>query len=398
MNQPIAAPELASAATTGAESLAMSSPSAFGDIFSTQPTHVVAMTGPAGHVPTPFITSATVAELKLVDNASPMPRDRIIFDYDMFNKVPLVAGGVGVNQYTAGFEKTLCDGRASVELRVPFATTLDANVDVGNTEGFGATNTHAVELGNVEIWTKALLYQDCTCAVSAGLGFVVPTASDSNVNMQDSLGGYVDVYRVVNRSTHLLPFVGCVWTPTERCFVQQFLQFDIDTIGNHVDVDNPNTGNLTSDGTLHSAPFVFYDISAGYWLWHEPPCSGRVVTGLAGIFEIHYNQALSHSNSVMIPSSAFFESDYHAIANTPYVDSIGDVMLGGDPAFSSVNLTFGLTAEICDDATLSAGYTLPVTQGIGKEFDGQLQVYFNYYFGRSSKSNRTGAASAPSTL
>jgi hypothetical protein len=68
--------------------------------------------------------------------------------------------------------------------------------------------------------------------------------------------------------------------PTDWFFVQQILPFDIDTIGNHVD-QNDGMGSLVSDGTLHAAAFLFFDISAAYRLWHEPPCSGRVVTGLA---------------------------------------------------------------------------------------------------------------------
>jgi hypothetical protein len=336
-----------------------------------------------------------------------MPQDRLIFNYDYFNNVPLAPGGINVNRFSAGFEKTFFDGNFSVELLVPFATTLDNNINASYDEGLGTTNLNAVELGNVLIWTKGLVYKNETCAISAGLGIEVPTAPDTTVNIVSppADGGSTALYEIRNRSAHLLPFIGSVWTPTSKFFVQQFLQFDIDTVGNKV-LENdgndlsPNYGDLVPDGRLHAAPFAYYDLSLGYWLFHDQPCSGRFLTGLATIFEVHYNQALARSNSVTIDSSAFDTpvNGWEAIGPSQYVTPSGSVLLGGDPIFSSVNLTTGVTAEIADNATLSVGYTFPLSGGLGREFSNQLQVYFNYYFGRSTKDYRVGPASAPSTL
>lgn len=398
-NQPAAAPELASAATSNVSELATAAPSMFGNIFSTQPTHnTVLFNTVHSPVASAFVKGPSAGELNLSDNGSPMPQDRIILDYDYFNHTPLAPGGIDVNRYTAGFEKTFFNGNCSFELRVPFATSLDNNVDMSES-GLGRTDTHAEELGNVTLWTKGLLYRNQTCAISAGLGVQLPTAPDDSLSLPTGPGAAAPeslVYEVRNRSTHLLPFVGTVWTPTDRCFVQQFVQLDVDTVGNHV-LENDGSDNLVSDGTLRDAPFLFYDISAGYWLFHEAPCSGKFLTGLAGIFELHYDQALERSNSVVISNAAISCSGWSADPSAPYTTSSG-VQLGNDSAFSFVAVTAGFTAEIRDDAVLSVGYSVPLTGGIGREYNNQLQVYFSYYFGGSAKPYRVGPASVPAAL
>ncbi len=381
----------------------MEAPNMFGSIFNTQPTHIVTCSSSSGStVRCPFLTTATAGELNLSQDGSPMPQDRVIFDYNFFNQVPLAPGGIDVNRCTAGLEKTFFDGNCSVEIRVPFATSLDKSIDMSDS-GLGLTDTHTDELGNVTVWTKGLLYRNATYAVTAGLGVQVPTAPDPNLSLAKTAGAPAAeslVYEIRNRSTSLLPFLGTIWTPSERIFVQQFLQLDIDTVGNRV-LENDGSGSLTPDGTLRDAPFVFYDVSAGYWLFHEPPCSGRFLTGLAGIFELHFDQALSRSNSVIIDGSAFHPSDWSPDSTSPYTTPTSSgtgVVLGGDSAFSFVCVTAGITAEIRDNAFLSVGYSFPLTGGIGRENSNQLQVYFNCYFGPSSKTYRVGPASAPASL
>ena len=48
--------------------------------------------------------------------------------------------------------------------------------------------------------------------------------------------------QLLNQSVHLLPFVGGVWTPSDRLFFIGFMQFDLDANGdpiNDVDVAFP---------------------------------------------------------------------------------------------------------------------------------------------------------------
>ncbi len=63
--------------------------------------------------------------MKLSENTSPIPRDRVFVNYSYFDNVPLQQGGVDVNRFVPGFEKTFFNGITSVEVRAPMASTLD---------------------------------------------------------------------------------------------------------------------------------------------------------------------------------------------------------------------------------------------------------------------------------
>ena len=65
---------------------------------------------------------------KIAENTSPIPRDRLLFDYSYLRRRAAVPGGVNVNRFTPGFEKTFFDGLMSFEMKVPMATTLDSTL------------------------------------------------------------------------------------------------------------------------------------------------------------------------------------------------------------------------------------------------------------------------------
>jgi hypothetical protein len=347
--------------------------------------------------------AATAGSFKLGDNESPLPRDRIIFDYSFFDNTTLAPGGINVNRFTAGFEKTLFTDRLSIEFRIPFATTFDSNITIDANDGNTAlTNQHAIELGNSLFLTKALLSRTETTATSAGLGVGLPTASDITVNRSDG----ENLYRIENTAPHLIPFVGGVWTPTERLFIQHMAQFDFDITGNEVVVNQDPNKQFSEDGTFKDAGrlkdpvFAFYDLSVGYWLWHLPPCSNQCITGLAGMLELHYNQTLGGFNSVsakMLDSTGEQQSFWNPSAAGGSLEPLA-LQVGGGGAFSSLDLTAGVTMEIRDDAYLSLGCCVPTFGGVGHEFDYEIRANFSYYFGRSTKNYRTGVGSAPSTL
>lgn len=155
-------------------------------------------------VPNPGAAGAIVGREKIADNGSPLPRDRVFFNYSCFDNVPLAPGGVDVNRFTPGFEKTFFDGMTSIEMRFPFATTLNSNFLL---DGF--TNDDELEFGNLMIYTKALLYSSPTTAIGSGLGISVPTADDLNVGLTDG----TTLVRVQNESVHLLPYIGGIHAP-----------------------------------------------------------------------------------------------------------------------------------------------------------------------------------------
>jgi len=346
--------------------------------------------------------AATAGSIKLSDNSSPIPRDRIIFDYSFFKNAALAPGGIDVNRFVAGFEKTVLTDWISVELRVPFATTLDQNIliDVENSGSIGRTNTDAVEFGNMAFWTKVLLFNNETWAASAGLGLGVPTANDIQLTRSDG----VELYAIQNRAYHLLPFVGGVWMPNDKFFLQGMMQVDVDLSGNPTVINqDPNKlfsrgGTFTDAGKLNDPVFLFCDVSAGYWLTREQPGSGRFLTGLAAQFEVHYNQSLGGFDSVSAPMVDSTGRQLHFW--NPDTQSIQPLALqiGGADAFTAVNLTTGFTAEILDNSQLSVGCAVPVVGGSGHEFDYEVRINFNHFFGRSTRAAGEGSRRTPSTL
>ena len=193
-----------------------------------------------------------VGRLKIADDTSPMPRDRLIFDYNYFDGVPLFPGGVGVNRFTPGFEKTFFNGWMSFEMKFPMATTLDSTIVQD-----GVTNTSHGEFGNMFLTWKTLLLLHEKWAISGGLSVAPPTADDVNVVAADG----TPLVRVRNRSTHLGPFLGFLWTPNDRWYAQGFLQYDVAANGNPVLVNQINPdftlAGLTPVGDLTDTPFQY---------------------------------------------------------------------------------------------------------------------------------------------
>ena len=105
--------------------------------------------------------------LKIVENMSPVPTNRIFFNYHLFNNPLVSADGrtLDLHRYIFGFEKTTSSGNASFELRVPLATGLNAAQDQ-----FIADNNTGTEFGNVTFALKALLVERDFFSVSAGCG------------------------------------------------------------------------------------------------------------------------------------------------------------------------------------------------------------------------------------
>ena len=176
---------------------------------------------------------------KIGENGSPLPRDRVFFNYSYFDNVPFTRQGIDVNRFTPGIEKTFIDGNASIEVRFPFATTLESDI-----VSDGPTGTSATEFGNITMYLKGLLVQTSENAVGAGLGIALPTADSMTVSMADGTPQVV----ISNEAVHLMPYIGGVrQTNSSPMFVQGFLQFDFDLNGNPVFADGGG-GTLNAVG------------------------------------------------------------------------------------------------------------------------------------------------------
>ena len=325
---------------------------------------------------------------KLVDNASPLPRDRVFFNYNYFHNTPIIIDGksVSVNRLTPGFEKTFFNDRMSIEVRVPFATTVD-NV-IASTPG--ATNTSDIKLGNQTTYLKGMLYGDPSLSITGGIGVQLPTAGDTSY----SVDGYQytfatntivttapqEIVHVKNEAVHLLPFLGAVYTPNDHFFAQAVAQFDFATGGNAVTnaaqfpLLNLTTGDITSAttglvgaGSLTDTDFMYLSANAGYWMYKVNNPNERGLTGFAPTAELHYNQSLGRQDVV----AGYYGNTTNGLSNV-----------------SVVNGVIGANAVFGHNKYVSVGYVAPFTSGTNRMFDGELRVMFNYYFGASRVNSR----------
>ncbi len=326
-------------------------------------------------VPSPAAGGASVGRLKLAENTSPIPRDRVYLNYSYFDNVRLSADGVDVNRFSPGFEKTFFDGQASFEFRVPIAATLDSNSLFDSGSGaatpLNLTNTSNAELGNLTMWLKAIIYRTETWAASTGLGITVPTADDVNVRLFDGFATH-DLININNRSVHLMPFVGIVCAPNDRVFYQGMLQFDFDANGNPVglnqfDVNTLSFTGLSDAGRINDTTFLFLDVGAGYWFHQSDEPYETGLTGLAGIVELHYNAALQTTD--VVSNGNFQVGDY--------LDNI-----------QVLNAVVGSTFEFDYDKTATFAYVIPLEQGQDRQFDGEFRLFFNWFFGRRDRLTR----------
>ncbi|MDZ4782657.1 MAG: hypothetical protein SGJ19_20620 [Planctomycetia bacterium] len=294
------------------------------------------------NVPSPGGGGA-VGRVKIAENDSPIPRDRVFFNYSLFHNVPFNSSDPDVNRYTPGFEKTFWNGRGSVELTAPFASTLDSNLTAGE-----ITNGSNTEFGNASVILKLLLWSNDNWAFAGGLGVSVPTADDVVVSLADGR----PLIAIDNDAFHLQPFLGLLWTPSDRFFAQGFTQLDVDIDGNPVWADLQGLG-LERFGRLNDSTLMIADLGVGYWIHRSN--SGKV-TGLAPVWELHYNRSLEDQD----------------------VLQRGNLVLGNaNQDVDVLNTTIGLNVELFNYALMTVGYTAPLSDATDRQFDGEFRVMCN---------------------
>jgi hypothetical protein len=169
---------------------------------------------------------------KVAENNSAIPRDRFSFRYNYFKEALQVDGlqssaflgprisqtstspirqfnlvepaskSYNVHLYTFGLEKTFLDNLASVEVRLPFARTIDSDLnlvsgdllsDVPNTVPLvrptpgGTLGDADMELQDMNVILKGIIAQDANqrWVVSTGMGVSIPTGEDLNARVVD---------------------------------------------------------------------------------------------------------------------------------------------------------------------------------------------------------------------
>lgn len=299
----------------------------------------------ADEVKPPIGGGAAVRRVKLADNNSPMPRDRLFFDYRFFHDV--IAGIGDVSRYTFGFEKTFRDGNSSIEVRFPFAATLDSEQMVS---GRAARN---FESGNLTLIYKDVVYASDSLLGTIGTGIAFPSADGTTVT-RDQVGRILEID---NQAIHLLPYAGFLWQPNEEYYLQGFCQFDFDTAGNPVYADAAG-GKLPRIGVLQESSWLFLDLSGGYWLYQSDTYDS-LIQRVAAVGELHYSSTLQDADRVSGNNI--------------------DVFLPSN-RLDIINTTFGFHIETKRNSTIATALGIPLRSGDDKRFEYELIVSFNSLF------------------
>lgn len=295
-------------------------------------------------------SSFSQQRIKLAENTSPIPQNRIFMNYSLFGNVPLTESGINVNRFSPGFETLLFSPKTSFEMRTPFATTLSSDILLD-----GGTNTNNVEFGNLFFSLKHVLYQRNQLLISSGLSLTAPTAD--SIRIVNGVG--TEVVRINNESVHLMPFIGFYKKMSQRAFTQGFLQVDVDANGNRV-YHNPNvqSNSLNQIGRLHDMTLLYLDLNAGYWVYRS---TGSGLTGIAPLIEGHMNRSLNHADCV--------------------IDATGRTRIQLPiQEFDNFNAVGAIVFEFNRRSRLAFGYGVPIGNGKDRAFDNELRITFNRFF------------------
>ena len=283
------------------------------------------------------------------ENGSAIPRDRAYFYYSGASDFTAFQRKFDISQYTLGGEKTFFDGRASVELRLPMASTANSTQSIDSP----VTGLDQYVIGNLGVLGKVALLRSDNFILSTGCGLSIPTARDTRVVADSG----ATLLRVENETVLVQPIIALAWAPTERLFVQGGIQFDFDMFGNPVDEADANNV-LHKVGTFVDQGYMYLHAGMGYWVYLNPG-SDHAVSGVSLLTELTFIKTMGQQSEIVTSDAIIAQLD----------NGIKDL-----------NLTLGANLLLGDRASLSAGFVLPL--GGSRQYDWGAQASFNWFFGR----------------
>jgi hypothetical protein len=288
------------------------------------------------HHNTPRAFALVVRGLKIAENQSPQPQDRIFYSFNSFQNLNARLNkdfGVPFEHLKAyreifGFEKTFNSGKSSFGMMLPLNTvTADSAL-----EGLGRTTT---ALGDLNVFAKHVFTMDpgTGSLFSGGLLVTAPTGPSRFAGAS---------YLENVHAAEIQPFLGYIWR-RNRFYLHGFSAIDVPT-------------------STHEVTLIFNDVGIGYFLLRRPD-PRTFLTAIAPTFETHVANPLTHRD-------AFNPMDRTGTSDV-------------------VNLTSGVNFEFYRRSVLTFGFVTPVTGP--RPFNYEWVLLFNFYFGGS----RAGRSTLP---
>ncbi|WP_020475098.1 hypothetical protein [Zavarzinella formosa] len=306
------------------------------------------------HVANPA-NGGNVGRTKISEDNSPFPRDRVFFNYDYYSATQLSANGANVNRFSAGAEMTFLDRQGSVEVRVPFASTLASSTTIGE------MTSRDVQLGNVAIAAKWMWTRDPVLNFASGLSAALPTANNTTLRLSDGS----ELLSIQNQTVLLSPYAAMSYTPNDRLFSQSWLSVGFDAFGNQVRFRNVGD-NSVQTAKIYAIPILSVDTQLGYWVARNNDASA-ILQGLAPFVELHYNSGMNVGRR-----NARFNG----------VNIIDD-----GQGFNDVNMTVGFTAQLRNNLYVSNGLVVPLGEKESRFFDWQYGLRMNWLYGPTARAS-----------
>jgi hypothetical protein len=294
-----------------------------------------------------------IRSFKISDNQSPIPQDRVYFNFNYYNDInyPLArrfqspVSGIQIYRYLLGFEKTFFNGMASIGVRDSI-NTLSARSTIPS---LGGTST---AMGDLSVITKVVLFEQWEEPSGQGQGrgqggsglqgFGLTAIGGGRngglisgglaITMPTGPGGFAGApFSKSFRNTTLQPYLGYFYS-RGNFYLQGFEAIDVPT--------DP-----------HDVTILFNDIGIGYYLYRNPNSS--FITAFAPTFETHVNVPLNHRD----------------VFNIKDVAGTADV----------VDLTTGANVQFGKRTVLLLGAVTPVTGP--RPFAIEALALLNVFFG-----------------
>ena len=151
----------------------------------------------------------SIRGIKISEDQSPRPQDRVYFIFNYFQgvndqvnqRLQAPIGYTQVFRYIGGFEKTFLDGQGSIGLRVPLDSVTAEFSVVTRLGNFGGTST---AVGDMSIYGKYILLEnrETGSLLSGGLAITAPTGPGR-------FAGF-DTFAPSPHGTSFQPFLGYI--------------------------------------------------------------------------------------------------------------------------------------------------------------------------------------------